>query len=201
MKNNKSFSENQSIILIREMMEASSKNIKKDGLLIFIWGWIIVLSTFMNFFPEVKLISKALTKTMHLSQIIIGVAGILYTVYHIYRTRKRVKTYIGITARYTWIGIIIVFNLIIIMIKQTTGEINFELNHPIQMTLIGLALFITGGLYREKLLLIGGVIYWIAAYFSKDYALHIQHIFECGAAFLGFVIPGAWLYYQSFRHV
>ena len=86
-------------------------------------------------------------------------------------------------------------------IKQKTGNIDFTLLHPIQMSLIGLALFITGGLYRERLLLLGGLVYWIAAYFSLDYRIPIQFIFECVAGFVGFLVPGAWLYYKSRKHV
>jgi hypothetical protein len=195
------FNEKKSIILIREMIDVSSRNIKKDGILILLWGVIIVLGTFMNFFPEIKLISKVLMKTFDVLQVIIAGAGILYTVYYIFQNRKRSKTYIAITARYTWVGILIVYNLIAMLIKQKTGEVNLELFHPMQMTLIGLALFVTGGLYREKLLLIGGVVYWIAAFFAVKYVLNIQFIFECVAGFIGFVIPGAWLYYQSQKHV
>ncbi|MDA3927329.1 MAG: hypothetical protein PF541_00090 [Prolixibacteraceae bacterium] len=197
MKTKDQFNEKKSIVLIKEMIDVSSKHIKKDGLLLLVWGCIIVLSTFMNFFPEVKLISRRLMQAFNIMEVLLGAGGILFTIYYIYQNRKRTKTYIGITARYTWIGILVVNNLIIIMIHQKTGEVDFELNHPIQMCLIGLALFITGGLYREKLLLLGGIMYWIAAYFAKDYALHYQLIFECSAAFLGFIIPGYYLYIQS----
>jgi hypothetical protein len=201
MENEDNFNEKKSIILIREMIDVSSRNIKKDGLLILVWGVIIVLGRFMNFFPEVKLISKVLIKTFRVFGVLLGAAGILFTIYWIYRNRKRTKTYIAITARYTWIGILIVYNLIAILIKFKTGKVDFELFHPMQMTLIGLALFITGGLYREKLLLMGGAVYWIAAFFAVKFTLNIQFIFECAAGILGFVIPGAWLYYQSQKHV
>lgn len=201
MDTESSFNEKKSIILIREMIDVSSRNIKKDGLLILVWGVIIVIGKFLDFFPDLKLISNVLLKTFKVSAVLLGAIGILFTIYWIYRNRKRTKTYIAITARYTWVGILIVYNLVVILIKQKTGEVNFELLHPLQMTLIGLALFITGGLYREKLLLVGGVAYWIAAFFAVKYTLPVQFIMECSAGFIGFVIPGAWLYYQSRKHV
>lgn len=191
----------KSMSIIKEMMEVSSKNLQKDGLLIFVWGIAIVLGRFFYFFPEIKLISHRLTFVLHTLSWMLGIAAILFTIYYVFFYKKGVKTYVSQTVIYTWIGILIVDNLIIMFIKQKTGDVNFTLLHPIQMSLIGLALFVTSGLYREKLLLLGGLVYWIAAYLCLDYRIPIQFIFECGAGFIGFLIPGAWLYYKSRKHV
>lgn len=191
----------KSMSIIREMMEVSTKNLQKDGLLIFAWGIAIVFGRFFNFFPEVKLISNRLTMLFHFLSWVLGIAAILFTIYYVFFYKKGVKTYVSQTAVYTWIGILIVDNLIIMFIKQKTGEVNFTLLHPIQMTLIGLALFVSGGLYREKLLLLGGLAYWIAAYLCIDYRIPIQFVFESVAGLVGFLLPGAWLYYNSRKHV
>lgn len=201
METEESITGKKSMSIISEMMEVSKQNLRKDGLLILVWGVIIVINSFTNFLPEVKLLSKRLMKFFNWSEVALGVVGILFTIYYIYIMRKRVRTYVGITARYTWLGIFVVYNLVVIFTNMKTGQTNFELLHPIQMTLIGLALFITGGLYREKLLLAGGIIYWVAAFFAVGYALKYQWMFECGAGLLGFVLPGAWLYYKSRQHV
>ncbi|MFA9392714.1 MAG: hypothetical protein ACERKD_23100 [Prolixibacteraceae bacterium] len=201
MQTEEQFSEKQSISLIKEMVEVSSKNLKKDGLLILAWGVAFVLGAFLNFFPEVKLISKRLIFVFDVFGLMLGIGVVLFTVYYVFFKKKGIKTYVATTAAYTWFGIIVVYNLIVILIKQKTGEVNFELLHPMQMALIGLALFVTGGLYREKLLLLGGVVYWFAAYFAVRYRLPIQLIFEFVAGFIGFIIPGAWLYYQSIKNV
>lgn len=191
----------KSISIIREMMEVSSKNLQKDGLLIFAWGVAIVFGRFFYFFPEIKLISHQLTFVFHSLSWLLGIGVILFTIYYVFFYKKGVKTYVSQTTIYTWLGILIADNLIIILIKHKTGDVNFELLHPIQMSLIGLALFVTSGLYREKLLLLGGLVYWLAAYLCVDYRIPVQFIFECGAGFIGFLIPGAWLYYKSRKHV
>ena len=191
----------QSMSIIKEMMEVSSKNLQKDGLLIFAWGVAIVLGRFFYFFPEIKLISHKLTFVLHTLSWMLGIGVILFTIYYVFFYKKGVKTYVSQTAIYTWLGILIVDNLIIMLIKQKTGEVNFTLLHPIQMSLIGLALFVTSGLYREKLLLLGALVYWVAAYLCADYRIPIQFIFESVAGLIGFLIPGAWLYYKSRKHV
>ncbi|MGF7140939.1 hypothetical protein [Roseimarinus sediminis] len=202
MTGNNDFTEKQSMALIRDMIEVSSRNIKKDGLLILIWGLVIFLGRFLNFFPEVQLIAKRLMLVFDVLAWGLGLGAIGFTIFYIYKQRKRTKTYIGLTARYTWVGILVVYNLVAIITNVKTGETNFEMLHPIQMSLIGLALFITGGLYREKLLLAGGLIYWVAAFIAVGYEMPYQFMIESIAGLLGFVIPGAWLYYQyRQRHV
>lgn len=196
MTGNNGFNEKQSLALIRDMIEVSSRNIKKDGLLILIWGLVIFLGRFLNFFPEVQLIAKRLMLVFDVLAWGLGLGAIGFTICYIYKQRKRTKTYIGLTARYTWVGILVVYNLVAIITNVKTGESNFEMLHPIQMSLIGLALFITGGLYREKLLLAGGLIYWVAAFIAVRYEMPYQFMIESIAGLLGFAIPGAWLYYQ-----
>jgi hypothetical protein len=201
MNTEESMDEKQSLRLIHYMMEVSSKNLKKDGILILAWGAAIVIGRFLTFFPELKLLSKQLMFLFDVLSWLIGIAIIVYTIYYVFIYRKGTKSYVAKTAAYTWLGILIVHNLMVMFIKQKTGEVNFELLHPIQMILIGLALFITGGLYRERLFLLGGIVYWLAAYFGLPYRLPVQMIFEAVAALIGFVIPGTWLYYQSQKNV
>lgn len=193
--------EKQSLRLIRNMMEVSSRNLQQDGRLIMAWGVAIVIGRFLSFYPEIKLISKQLMGLFDVLSWLIGIAVIIYTIYYVFFQRKGTKSYVAKTAAYTWLGILIVHNLLIMFIKQKTGEVNFELLHPLQMSLIGLALFITGGLYRERLFLLGGVAYWLAAFLAINYRLPQQMIFESVAALIGFVLPGAWLFYQSRKHV
>lgn len=193
--------EKQSLKFIRNMMEVSARNLKQEGRLILAWGVAIVVGRFLNFFPEIKLISKQLMWFFDLLSWLIGIAVIIYTIYYVFFHRKGTKSYVAKTAAYTWLGILIVHNLLVMFIKQKTGEVNFELLHPLQMVLIGLALFITGGLYRERLFLLGGVAYWLAAYLGLNFRLPQQMIFESVAALIGFVLPGAWLFYQSRKHV
>jgi hypothetical protein len=201
MNTEESMDEKQSLRLIHYMMEVSARNLQQDGQLILAWGAAIVIGRFLTFFPEVKLLSKQLMFLFDVLSWLIGIAIIVYTIYYVFIYRKGTKSYVAKTAAYTWLGILIVHNLMVMFIKQKTGEVNFELLHPIQMILIGLALFITGGLYRERLFLLGGIVYWLAAYFGLPYRLPAQMIFEAVAALIGFVIPGTWLYYQSQKNV
>ena len=118
MQTNDQITEKKSISIIKEMMEVSTKNLQKDGLLIFAWGIAIVFGRFFNFFPEVKLISKKMMMLFEGMSWLLGIGIVVFTIYYVFFYKKGVKTYVSQTAIYTWLGIIIVHNLFIILIKQ-----------------------------------------------------------------------------------
>lgn len=189
-------SENQSLQVIREMIAGSSKNLKNDGLLLLAWGWVGVAITVMHFVPNLFLISKRLIIAFKILTPVLMVAVILFTAAYMYQKRMRVKTYVAIAARYTWFSVVIVYNLVVMVLKVKTGTVDFSLLHPLQMLLIGMALFITGGLYRYWLLSVGGVVYWLAALISAQQNLNYQLVIETIPILIGFVIPGHILYSQ-----
>lgn len=76
-------------------------------------------------------------------------------------------------------------------------EVNFELLHPLQMVLIGFALFVTGGIYRYYLLSACGVIMWVAAAIGANFEINTQFLVRAIADLLCFVIPGILMYYSS----
>jgi hypothetical protein len=201
MENETPLTEKQSLSVIQEMIDVSSRNLKNDGILLFAWGCAITLGLVMTFLPEITLLRHRLVDIFKVLKTNMSAGIILFTVYYIYQKRERVKTYIAVTSRYTWLGILVVYNLMVMIIKVKTGTVNFELLHPVQMTLIGLALFITGGLYRTRILLLSGVVYWIAAFFASKQILTYQFVIESVASLIAFVLPGYYLYYQSKKHV
>ena len=42
--NSESFTENQSLEVIREMLKVSQKKLKNDGILLIVWGWILFIN-------------------------------------------------------------------------------------------------------------------------------------------------------------
>lgn len=189
--------EKQSLQVINEMIAVSSKNLKNDGLLLLAWGWVGFFISIMGFLPDIILIPNRLTRAFHILIPVLMVGIILFTAYYMYQKRKQVKTYVAIATRYTWFSCIVVYNLMVMIIKAKTGSVDFDLLHPLQMTLIGMCLFITGGLYRSWMLIVSGVIFWVAAISIVGQRLEYQRLWEAIVILLAFVAPGHILYYQS----
>jgi hypothetical protein len=193
------FDESKSLHIMNEMIAVSTKNLKNDGLLLLAWGWVGCCINVMGFLPDLLLLSKRLIAAFHILIPVLMVGVILFTTYYMYQKRKQVKTYVATATRYTWFSFIVVYNLMVMIIKTKTGTVNFELLHPLQMTLIGMSLFITGGLYRSWMLCVSGVLFWVTALSVASLELEYQRLWETVVVFIAVVVPGHILYHQSLK--
>lgn len=123
-------------------------------------------------------------------QWVMGIVVILLTAYFIFFRKNKVTSFTAISTRFVWIGVILAHNIIVMITKSILNEVNFTLLQPLQMVLIGFALFATGGIYRYWILTISGIAMWIAASIAANYDLNIQFLIRSVAEFFCFVIPG-----------
>ncbi|MCG8310921.1 MAG: hypothetical protein MI975_26265 [Cytophagales bacterium] len=189
-----SFDEHQSLRIIKEMIQVSQRKIKQDGILIIIWGWIWFLGRLRDYyfwkFPHILQMKRIFDFAGYL----VFIFATVFTVVYIYRQRKKVTTYIGVSLRYVWISLIAGMSLISMTLYNVLEEANFELQHPVFMVFIAYAVVVTGGIIRYNLLVLGGVAFALLAYISSFFAIGEQLLFESIAWFVAFVIPGHWLY-------
>lgn len=68
---------------------------------------------------------------------------------------------------------------------------------PLQMVLIGFALFVTGGIYRYYILAVSGVLMWISAIICAGLDANYQYLARGIADFICFVIPGILMYLSA----
>lgn len=195
--NSDSFDENQSIKVIREMIQVSQKKLRNDGILFILWGWI----SFINYFFFTYLTSVCIT-THQIMQFVIPmrtllpIFGLAYTVYYILNQRNKVQTYIGISLRYVWFTLFGCMVLINLIQANVIHSINFQLQHPIFMVLIAFAIIVTGGILRYRIIITGGIIFGILAYVASFFELNTQLLVEAIAWMIAFIIPGHVLYYK-----
>jgi hypothetical protein len=189
-QNETGFNEAQSLETIRTAIANSKKKLMDDGILLLTWGLTFSISNFWKYYNSVVLTPWWLKNSMNYLQWIMGIGAVALTAYFIFFRKNRATTLTAISTRYLWIGVILAHNMIIIITKSFLNEINFTLLQPLQMVLIGFALFVSGGIYRYYLLVAGGVIMWIAASISAGYDLNLQFLIRSIAEFVCFIIPG-----------
>lgn len=192
--------ENQSLQVIREMIQVSQKKLRNDGILFILWGWI----SFINYFflenlTRLFFISHQITQVVRSLRVILPVFGFAYTLYYILKQRKKVQTYIGISLRYVWISLFVCMVLVNLIQFNVLHSINFELQHPVFMVLIAFAITVTGGILRYRMIIAGGIIFGILAYIASSLKLQDQVLVEAIAWLFAFVIPGHILYSQRKR--
>ena len=192
--NDISFDEKKSLQVMKAAIATSRKALMDDGILLILWGAALSISNFWNYYKGAFLTAWWMRNLMDLLQIIMGAAVIGFTIYVFFFRKRKVTTFAAISTRYVWIGVILAHNINVLITKSILTEINFVLLQPLQMVLIGFALFATGGIYRYYPLLAGGVLMWIAAAIAGNFELSNQFLIRSVAELICFVLPGALMY-------
>ena len=189
-----SFDERKSLQVMKSAIATSRRALMNDGILLIIWGAALSASNFWNYYKNTVLTAWWMRNLMDLLQIIVGVAVIGYTFYFLFFRKRKVTSFAAISTRCLWIGVILAHNINVMITKSILAEINFVLLQPLQMVLIGFALFVSGGIYRYYLLCGAGVVIWIAAAIAANFDLTHQFLIRSIAELICFVIPGTLMY-------
>jgi hypothetical protein len=192
--NDESFTESQSLEVIREMLKVSQKKLKNDGILLIVWGWVLFINYAAMFLAWKVVMTYQLSNFLKYSTSGLVVAGVIFTIYYIYRQRKKVQTYIGVSLRYVWGSVLFCMVLINLILFNVLHKAYFELQHPIVMVIFAFAVVVTGSLLRNKLIILGGIIFGLLAYISSFLALPEQLLLEAIAWLIALIIPGHLLY-------
>jgi len=192
-QNSDSFDENQSLQVIKEMIQVSQKKLKNDGILFILWGWLMFYVSITGFLFKKFSVAWHIQNLIGWSAMIFLIAGLIFTIYYLIQKRKKVQTYIGVSLRYVWLamlGSLILINLIQHNILHKT---DFLLQQSIYMVVIGYAVITTGAILRHGLITIGGVAFALLALLAS-YSIANQFLIEAIAWLIAFVIPGHILY-------
>lgn len=186
--------ENQSLMIIKEMIQVSQKKIKNDGILFIVWGYVMLYNYLSSYILRNLVISFQVEDAFRYFGNGLGIAAFAYTIYYIYKKSRKTSTYISISLRYVWISLIICLSMTNIIMYKELGTLNIELQHPILMLFIAFATVVTGGILRYKLIIIGGIVFGMLAYTCSFLDIGAQMIAEAAAWLIAFIIPGHYLF-------
>jgi len=189
-----SFDENQSIQVIKEMIQVSQKKLKNDGVLFIIWGWVIFYNYISWYVINNMVTTYQIYKGFEYFAKGLVVFAFAFSIYYIFRKGKKVTTYIGISLRYVWISLIVCLSLVNLIIFNAIHEFNAALQHPILMVFMAFAVVVTGGILRYKLIIFGGIVFGLLAYICTYLSIENQMLIEALAWLIAFIIPGHYLY-------
>lgn len=194
-------SESELLSTLKTAVATSKQTLYKDWILLVLWGTSFTIGFFMSYYKSTQIVVWWERNIIDTLNILAAVFLIGFTIYYLFFRKPKYSTYTAISTRYVWIGIIVAHNLNVIITKSLLQEVNFTLIHPLQMVLLGFALFVTGGIYRYKLLSISGGVMWIAALLCSRVELADQFLIRAIANFICFVIPGILMYMKSKKSV
>lgn len=182
----------QSLKIIQEMIATSKNNLKDNSFFFLLWGWLVLIASLSNFVliqigHEYAYLPWPVL--MILGGITSGVAG--------YRIGKKAKviSHVDKMVMFLWWGFMVV--MMIILFMAGFNKIDWNVTHPLIISLYGLGTFVSGGVLKFKPLIIGGIASWIisiiAFFVTPEYVLLLIAL----SIIIAYLIPGYMLKAKS----
>ena len=183
--------EQESLVIIRQMIESAKGGIKDDGAFLLLWGWLVFIASLSHFLLLVPLqLTHGLSALPWLAIFVIGITLNLIMLRK-KRQTAQVKTYVGQVIGQIWLSIGICFML---LLGVALGKLmDFSIAYPFFILLYGLGTFLSGLVIQFRPLMVGAIASWlifIAAFFvSFEYQLLLIAL----SILLSYLIPGYML--------
>lgn len=192
-KENPSFSGEESLRLIEQMIGRARAAEKDSGRGWIVWGWLLFLASVIHY----GLIKAGIQKGILVWQIF-GVTAAVLVFYEQFLRKYFVKPVVTVKT-YTnelvsKLGIAFFISLAILVFGNSQLDINNSgLNFGYLLILYGFWMFIHGSAFRYRLLIIGAVINWAGAfmifYFKEKLGAEVLLLHAFCVA-MGYLVPG-----------
>lgn len=188
MKTNEAnLSHEESLALIQSMINTAKNKVTENGFHFLLWGVLVIVASLTQYI-WILLGGREETNMVWIGLPVIGApTGIIYE--KMRDKKMEVRSMLDGVYGYLWLGFGISLGVTIFITSQNNTN-----PLPYIMMLMGLATFVSGALYKFKPLLVGGIVFWIAAGLSHYLPGHTILLLNAGATFLGYIVPGILLW-------
>lgn len=187
-----SFDEKKSLEVIKEMIEVSRNNVRYDGILFILWGWILFLVAVTRYLLRTLIITQEIASYVNKTIVAGLLIGIIISINYLYKRSHLVKTYSGQILRYLW-GAILFLNLYILLF-QLKADMNIDWLFSQYMLMLALGTFVTSGIIRFKPLLYSSISFILLVQISFFFKSDISILVASFSFITGLAIPGHLLY-------
>lgn len=182
-----SFSPNDSLRVIREMIDKARNQYSENGHLYLLWGWVVLCCSIAQF------ILLTVVKTDKHPMVWMACWGAaIYQAYYLRKKKKteKITTYTDRMMGYIWISFFILMVLIGVAVGRTGGNEYYKLFGPVFLAMYGVPTFLSGMLLQFRPLVIGGAGCWalsaLSYFIPYDYHLLLLSV----AMVIAWIIPG-----------
>ena len=180
------FSSEQSIQLINEMIGKAKRSYTTKGIASMVWGTLIIFCSMVTW-VQVKY-NFNIGFDIWLLLIVALVSQIYFSI-----KEKKDKKFVGHdeqTMTYVWTT----FSICIFITSFYNSKYDSESSTTLIMMLYGIPTFITGGIFKFKPMIVGGIICWIISIISMytSFATDLLLMATCGL--FAWLIPGIILW-------
>lgn len=179
------FSPQQSLELIRDMINKTKSNLGENRFYFLLWGWTSFVAIIGQFILKVLMEYEK-----HYLVWLLTIPAVIMTVF--YSARKHntppVKTYVGESMSYLWTGIGISF--FILGLIFTNSDAGWNNAWPLYILFYGLGTYVSGRILQFNPLIVGGIFNWVLAIISIFVHFDYQLLIAAGAIMTSYIIPG-----------
>ncbi len=182
----KPLSNQDSLILITQMINQTKQNYQKSSFYFLLWGWVVIIGDLGHYYL-MEFTNYPYPYAIWLISVPAWIACAVYGT----RQSKQVTVKTHIDSLYSFIWISFIFPILVIIFGGTvigpyyiTGSI---------MLLAGYAVIITGKLLKFKPTIYGGIVLWITALLALYFHDSTQYLIGAIGVALGYLVPGYML--------
>jgi hypothetical protein len=179
----RAINEQESMDIIHNMILSAKKEIKEDGFLYLLWGWLVFATA----------ISQYILIYMHsnyngMPWMIMTVIGVLTSIVYGRRQNKteKVKTYVDNFMKYIWIS----FGITLFITLTFMFKLGLTNTYPIVIMIYGIGTFLSGGALRFRPLIIGGICCWLICIAAFFVGFEVQLLLLALSVLVSYIIPG-----------
>jgi hypothetical protein len=184
MKEQKEFTPQESLELIKNMIESTKGNVAGDSFYFLFWGWLVFACCLVQYIMKVNLQMEQ----HYWVWFLMPVGGIVSAIYGSKEAKKvKVKGFVEANINYLWISIAISFIVLVFINSYNKG---WETAFSYYILLYAIGTFVTGSIIRFRPLVIGGLINFVLAAVSIRFSFDNQLLFGAVAILSSYIIPG-----------
>ena len=180
----KVLNEQESLLLISQMIQSAKQGVQENGVIFLIWGWLVLAASLLQY---VLLYVVQYEYNFLPWPILMTLGGIITMVYTARQKKKtRVKTHLDTFLGYLWTA----FGVALFFVLAYMSKIGIEAAYPLILVVYGIGTFTSGGALQFKPLIIGGICCWILAVISAFVGFQVQLLLLSLAIVVSYIIPG-----------
>lgn len=181
----KDLSPQQSLDLIRSMIDQTRGAVVDNSFYFLLWGWLVFGCSVLQYLLKIF----DITPYHYAVWWSMPVGGIISAVYGARQSKKiTYRTFVGDALNYVWIAI--AFSFLALVIINILGEQGWRTAFTYYILLYAIGTFVTGNLIKFKPLVIGGIINFVLAVVSIKLSYDAQLLTGALAILVSYIIPG-----------
>ena len=190
----KTITQNESLLIIESMIETTKKRITKlDSYYSLMWGYLVLIASLLNYY----LLSAGYGQQSYLAWSLMLVGAIASIALGLkQKNSQKITTYFDKVLVFLWSG----FVICILILVFNMQFINFKII-PLILLLYGIALFVNGGMLKFTPQIVGGIVAWIGCLIAFRVEMMEQLLVTSAVVVIAYIIPGHILYNKAQKDV